>query len=51
LIREGSGYWRYVPTGNGLRFFTWYDYEVRFGGVEPGFVPEGILPRRVEVRT
>jgi len=31
LIREGSGYWRYVPTGAGLRFFTWYDYTVRFG--------------------
>jgi DoxX-like family len=31
LIREGSGYWRYVPTAAGLRFFTWYDYSVRFG--------------------
>lgn len=31
LIREGSGYWRYVPTPRGLRFFTWYDYSVRFG--------------------
>ena len=31
LIREGSGYWRYVPTLAGLRFFTWYDYSVRFG--------------------
>jgi hypothetical protein len=31
LIREGSGYWRYVPTPAGLRFFTWYDYRVRFG--------------------
>jgi len=31
LIREGSGYWRYVPTNNGVRFFTWYDYQVRFG--------------------
>ncbi len=31
LIREGSGYWRYVPTDRGLRFFTWYDYQVRFG--------------------
>jgi uncharacterized membrane protein YphA (DoxX/SURF4 family) len=31
LIREGSGYWRYVPTPSGLRFFTWYDYSVRFG--------------------
>jgi len=31
LIREGSGYWRYVPTESGLRFLTWYDYKVRFG--------------------
>jgi len=31
LIREGSGYWRYVPVPDGLRFFTWYDYHVRFG--------------------
>ena len=31
LIREGSGYWRYIPTAAGLRFLTWYDYEVRFG--------------------
>jgi hypothetical protein len=33
LIRQGSGYWRYVPTGTGTRFFTWYDYEVRFGAI------------------
>lgn len=31
LIREGSGYWRYIPTEGGVRFLTWYDYEVRFG--------------------
>ena len=31
LIRNGSGYWKYVPTPAGLRFFTWYDYAVRFG--------------------
>jgi hypothetical protein len=31
LIREGSGYWRYVPLETGIRFFTWYDYRVRFG--------------------
>src|SRR3954466_2362012 len=47
LIKTGSGYWKYVPEGrlNGvvfewdgvearpyIRFFTWYDYETRFGG-------------------
>jgi len=33
LIRQGSGYWRYVPVEGGLRFLTWYDYEVRFGAL------------------
>ncbi len=33
LIREGSGYWRYVSTADGLRFLTWYDYKVRFGAL------------------
>jgi hypothetical protein len=31
LIRDGAGYWRYVAAGHGVRFFTWYDYQVRFG--------------------
>ena len=31
LIRTGSGYWRYVPMAEGVRFFTWYDYATRFG--------------------
>jgi uncharacterized protein YjeT (DUF2065 family) len=31
LFREGSGYWRYVPTADGVRFLTWYDYRTRFG--------------------
>src|SRR5919197_5241792 len=31
LIRSGSGYWRYVPTGEGVRFLTGYDYETRWG--------------------
>lgn len=33
LIREGSGYWRYVPVADGVRFLTAYDYEPRFGAV------------------
>ena len=32
LIREGSGYWKYIPTADGIRFLTWYDYRTRFGG-------------------
>jgi hypothetical protein len=31
LIKEGSGYWRYVPASGGIRFLTWYDYRTRFG--------------------
>lgn len=33
LIRQGSGYWRYIPIDHGTRFFTWYDYQVRFGAI------------------
>jgi hypothetical protein len=32
LIRAGSGYWKYVPTPDGVRFLTRYDYRTR-GGV------------------
>ena len=31
LIREGGGYWKYVPTADGTRFLTRYDYQTRFG--------------------
>jgi hypothetical protein len=31
LIREGAGYWGYVPSKDGVRFFTAYDYRVRLG--------------------
>jgi DoxX-like family len=31
LIRVGSGYWQYVPTTDGVRFLTRYQYETRFG--------------------
>ncbi|MEI5101499.1 hypothetical protein RB200_27045 [Streptomyces sp. PmtG] len=30
-LAEGSGYWRYVPTGDGVRFLTGYDYRPRWG--------------------
>jgi hypothetical protein len=29
VIREGSGWWRYVPTIKGIRFLTGYDYQPR----------------------
>jgi hypothetical protein len=31
LIRAGSGYWQYIPTNDGVKFLTWYDYKTRFG--------------------
>ena len=31
LIRQGGGYWKYIPTADGIRFLTWYDYQPRFG--------------------
>ncbi len=31
LIKEGSGYWKYEVVDDGVRFFTWYDYQTRFG--------------------
>jgi hypothetical protein len=31
IIREGSGYWKYIPAEGGIRFLTWYDYRTRFG--------------------
>ncbi len=31
LIQEGSGYWKYVPVAEGMRFLTWYDYRTRWG--------------------
>lgn len=31
LIRSGAGYWRYVPTGDGVRFLTGYDYQPGWG--------------------
>jgi DoxX-like family len=43
LIREGSGYWKYIHTGDAVRFFTWYDYQTRFGG--PGSITDRIVFR------
>lgn len=35
LIRTGSGYWRYIPTHDGLRFLTGYDYVTGWGRLGP----------------
>jgi hypothetical protein len=37
LIRDGAGYWQYVPGPDGVRFLTAYDYRVRFGAVGRAF--------------
>ena len=37
IIREGSGYWKYIPTADGIRFLTWYDYRTRFGAAGAQF--------------
>jgi hypothetical protein len=31
IIDAGAGYWRYVPTEDGVRFLTRYDYRPRWG--------------------
>ena len=45
LIRDGSGYWKYVPTSDGIRFLTWYDYQTRFSFV--GVLGDRLLFRPV----
>lgn len=32
-LQQGSAYWRYVPTDDGIRFLTGYDYRPPFGDV------------------
>ena len=34
IIRQGSGYWKYIPEADGIKFFTGYDYESRWGSLE-----------------
>lgn len=43
LIAEGSGYWKYIPEPEGIRFLTWYDYRPRWGLV--GRAVDGALFR------
>ena len=31
IIESGAGYWRYVPTDDGVRFLTRFDYRPRWG--------------------
>ena len=43
IIREGNGYWKYIPTIDGIRFLTWYDYRTRFGA--PGALFDRLIFR------
>jgi hypothetical protein len=45
IIAAGAGYWRYVPTEDGVRFLTRYDYRPRWG--RPGEVVDRFLVRPV----
>jgi hypothetical protein len=36
LILDGSGYWKYIPVAEGVKFLTWYDYTTRFGALGRG---------------
>ena len=33
IIREGSGYWKYIPLDGAITFLTWYDYHPRWGAM------------------
>jgi hypothetical protein len=33
MIQQGSGYWKYMPLENGIKFLTWYGYSTRFGAI------------------
>jgi hypothetical protein len=35
LISSGAGYWRYIPTKDGIRFLTGYDYVSGWGRFGP----------------
>lgn len=45
IIEAGAGYWRYVPTTDGIRFLTRYDYRPRWG--RAGEVIDKLLVRPV----
>ena len=47
---SGSGYWRYVPTPDGIRFLTWYSYRTRFGLPGRPLGRRGLLAHRAAGR-
>ncbi len=43
-IGPGSGYWRYIPTGDGLRFITGYNYRPGMGAIGRALDARAIRP-------
>ncbi len=43
-IGQGSGYWRYIPTDDGLRFITGYNYQPGMGSIGRTLDPTVIRP-------
>lgn len=44
-LGDGRGYWRYLPSGDGIRFITGYDYTPGFGF--PGEILDRLVTRRI----
>ncbi|MGN8025086.1 SRPBCC family protein [Microbacterium sp. 22242] len=43
-LRKGRGYWRYIPTDDGVRFLTGYDYEPGWGALGRALDPLVVRP-------
>jgi len=43
-LRRGRGYWRYIPTADGVRFLTGYDYEPGWGALGRALDPLLVRP-------
>ena len=43
-LRRGRGYWRYIPTADGVRFLTGYDYEPGWGSLGRALDPLLVRP-------
>jgi hypothetical protein len=42
-LGDGRGYWRYVPTPDGIRFITGFDYTPGWGGLLDRFVVRRLI--------
>lgn len=48
LIKEGSGYWKYIPGADGIKFLTGYNYTTRWGVL--GKIIDKVLFRPLMIR-